>query len=186
MNGSNKGKTTSTCTDDDEINLFREAVKGTQRIHSDTVQPLPAKQRVQQKQRQVRDDDIGQNSRAASDYFSDQFQGYMADGTVRYVADGESHYLLKQLRRGDYAPEMLLDLHGMTLADAKQELAAMFKACEQQLVECCCIMHGHGMGRLKQQLPHWLIQYPGMRAFHQAPKEWGGDAAIVALIERRD
>ncbi|RUO77273.1 endonuclease SmrB [Idiomarina seosinensis] len=179
-------KTNSTAVDDDERALFRDAVKGARTIDNDKIQPLPAKQRLQQKKHRQKADSVGLNSRAATDFFSDQFQGYIEDGPVRYVAEQESHYLLKQLRRGDYSPEMLLDLHGMTLAAAKQELAAMLRACEKQLIECCSIMHGHGSGRLKQQLPHWLIQYPGIRAFHQAPKEWGGDAAIVLLIKRRD
>lgn len=172
--------------DEDDIELFRDAIKGTRTLANDKVQPLPAKQKLKRKQRQFAEDEVGSTARAASDYFSDQFHGVIDTDPLRYVAEGESTYLLKQLRRGDYAPEMLLDLHGMTLADAKQELAAMLKACEQQLIECCCIMHGHGSGRLKQQIPHWLIQYPGIRAFHQASREWGGDAAILLLIKRQD
>lgn len=172
--------------DADEMSLFRDAVKGTQTLTHDTVEPLPAAQKIKRKQQQAKSQPEAHISRAASDFFSDQFQGYIEEGTVKYVAEGESHYLLKQLRRGDYAPEMLLDLHGLTLAAAKQELAAMLTACEQQLIECCCIMHGHGSGKLKQQIPHWLIQYPRLRAFHQAPKEWGGDAAIIALLVRDD
>ncbi|MBT42373.1 MAG: endonuclease SmrB [Idiomarina sp.] len=166
--------------------LFRDAVKGTQTLANDTIEPLPAKDKVKRKQQQAKAHPEAQTSRAASDFFSDEFKGYIEDGTVKYVAEGESHYLLKQLRRGDYVPDMLLDLHGLTLAAAKQELAAMLKACEQQLIECCCIMHGHGSGKLKQQVPHWLIQYPRLRAFHQAPKEWGGDAAIIVLLQRDD
>ena len=170
--------------DSEDAALFRDAVKGTQTLTHDTVEPLPAEDKVKRKQAQAKNHPEAQTSRAASDFFSDQFQGYIEAGTVKYVADGESHYLLKQLRRGDYAPDMLLDLHGLTVAAAKQELAAMLRACEQQLIECCCIMHGHGSGKLKQQIPHWLIQYPRLRAFHQAPKEWGGDAAIIALLVR--
>lgn len=177
-------KAKQTTIDADEMALFRDAVKGTQTLTHDTVEPLPAAQKIKRKQHQAKAYPEAQTSRAARDYFSDQFQGYIEQGTVKHVAEGESHYLLKQLRRGDFAPEMLLDLHGLTLPAAKQELAAMLKACEQQLIECCCIMHGHGSGKLKQQIPHWLIQYPRLRAFHQAPKEWGGDAAIIALLIR--
>lgn len=173
-------------TNEHDRSLFREAVKGSKKINHDTIGPLPARDKVNQKKRRVKHDSVAEISRAASDFFSDEFKGYIAEGPVKYVAEAESHYLLKQLRRGDYSPEMLLDLHGLTVAAAKQELAAMLKACEQQLVECCCIMHGHGSGKLKQQIPHWLIQYPGLRAFHQAPKEWGGDAAVVVLITRQD
>ncbi len=44
-------------------------------------------------------------------------------------------------------------------------------------------MHGHGKHILKQQTPLWLAQHPHVRAFHQAPKEYGGDAALLVLIE---
>ena len=43
-------------------------------------------------------------------------------------------------------------------------------------------MHGHGKHILKQQTPLWLAQHPDVLAFHQ-PKEWGGNAAILLLVE---
>ena len=46
-----------------------------------------------------------------------------------------------------------------------------------------CVMHGHGKHILKQQTPLWLAQHPHVMAFHQAPKEYGGDAALLVLIE---
>ena len=47
-------------------------------------------------------------------------------------------------------------------------------------------MHGHGKHILKQQTPLWLAQHPDVIAFHQAPKEWGGDAALLVLVENDD
>lgn len=44
-------------------------------------------------------------------------------------------------------------------------------------------MHGHGKHVLKQQTPLWLAQHPDVIAFYQAPKEWGGTAALLLLIE---
>lgn len=52
-----------------------------------------------------------------------------------------------------------------------------------QHVFCACVMHGHGKHILKQQTPLWLAQHPHVMAFHQAPKEYGGDAALLVLIE---
>ncbi|MCP4948084.1 MAG: endonuclease SmrB, partial [Aestuariibacter sp.] len=42
--------------------------------------------------------------------------------------------------------------------------------------------HGHGTGVLKQALPHYLIQHPQVRAFHQAPLEYGGQGALLVLL----
>ncbi len=51
---------------------------------------------------------------------------------------------LKKLRRGDYSPELFLDLHGLTQQQAKQELGALIAACRREHVFCACVMHGHG------------------------------------------
>lgn len=65
----------------------------------------------------------------------------------------------------------------------KQELGALIAACRREHVFCACVMHGHGKHILKQQTPLWLAQHPHVMAFHQAPKEYGGDAALLVLIE---
>lgn len=76
-----------------------------------------------------------------------------------------------------------VDLHGLTQLQAKQELGALIAACRREHVFCACVMHGHGKHILKQQTPLWLAQHPHVMAFHQAPKEYGGDAALLVLIE---
>ena len=95
-------------------------------------------------------------------------------------------YILKQLRRGDFQPELFLDLHGLTKEKAKKELAALILACEREHVYCASIMTGFGTRTLKEQIPRWLVQHPKVLALHQAPREWGGDAAILILVEQQD
>ncbi|MGB0894217.1 MAG: endonuclease SmrB [Parashewanella sp.] len=120
----------------------------------------------------------------ADSYFSDSYQPLLPDeGPMRWKQSGLDNHELKRLRRGDYVPDLLLDLHGMRQTEAKLEIAALLTACIKQRVECCCVMHGHGSGILKQQLPMWLAQHPKVLAFHQAPKEWGGDAALLVLVD---
>ncbi len=43
-------------------------------------------------------------------------------------------------------------------------------------------MTGHGKYILKQQPPLWLTHHPYVMAFHQAPKMFGGDAALLVLV----
>ncbi|EGE9777557.1 endonuclease SmrB [Salmonella enterica] len=120
----------------------------------------------------------------ASHYFSDEFQPLLnTEGPVKYVRKDVSHFELKKMRRGDYSPELFLDLHGLTQLQAKQELGALIAACRREHIFCACVMHGHGKHILKQQTPLWLAQHPHVMAFHQAPKEYGGDAALLVLIE---
>jgi UPF0115 protein CGSHiEE_06030 len=44
-------------------------------------------------------------------------------------------------------------------------------------------MTGYGTFTLKKQIPRWLVQHPKVRALHQAPREWGGEAAILILVD---
>ncbi len=164
----------------EEQTLFRDLMAGTRRITHDTIvhKPLRKKLSVIPEKRLI------QEQADASHYFSDEFQPLLSsEGPTRYVREGVSHFELKKLRRGDYSPELFLDLHGLTQQQAKQELGALIAACRREHVFCACVMHGHGKHVLKQQTPLWLAQHPHVMAFHQAPKEYGGDAAVLVLIE---
>lgn len=119
----------------------------------------------------------------AETYFSDLYQPLLpSEGPMRWQQEHVNAHELKRLRRGDYIPDLLLDLHGMRQAEAKLEIAALINACVKGSIECCCIMHGHGTGILKQMVPMWLAQHPKVSAFHQATKEWGANAALLVLI----
>jgi DNA-nicking Smr family endonuclease len=123
----------------------------------------------------------------ADSYFSDSYQPLLPhEGPMRWIDDTADKLELKRLRRGDYQPDLLLDLHGLRQSEAKLELAALIQACIKQSIQCCSVMHGYGAGILKQQIPIWLVQHPNVKAFHQAPKEWGGDAALLVLIDLGD
>ena len=164
--------------DQDDIRLFQAQTKGVKKLVQDTyVAPLE-----KQKTRRQYNELIQQQDTRF--YFSDQYEPLLQqDQKVRYLRDGENSHLLKQLRRGDFFPELFLDLHGLTREQAKSELAALLYACEKQNVACASIMTGYGTYALKQQIPRWLVQHPKVRALHQAPKEWGGDAAFLILFE---
>ncbi|MDP2560184.1 endonuclease SmrB [Psychrobium sp. 1_MG-2023] len=130
------------------------------------------RQRVQSQQKQ------------AEFYFSDGFIPNLPDeGPMRYCRDDVEKYELKKLRRGDYFPELVLDLHGLTQNEAKQEILAMFKECKKTQIQCCCIVHGVSGGTLKTRTPYWISQYPELLAFHQAPLEWGGQGALLVLLD---
>lgn len=160
--------------------LFRQLMTGTRQITHDTIVHRPQRKKVSE----VPVKRLLQEQADNSHYFSDEFQPLLnTQGAVKYVREDVSHFELKKLRRGDYSPELFLDLHGLTQMQAKQELGAFIAACRREHVFCTCVMHGHGKHILKQQTPLWLAQHPHVMAFHQAPKEYGGDAALLVLIE---
>lgn len=166
--------------ENDDFSLFRDAVKGTKQIKQDTFVP---KNEVKGKVSEIR-----QLKEQADTlfYFSDEYEPLLheVNEKIRYLREDIDPYILKQLRRGDFHPELFLDLHGLTREQAKKELASLIMACEREQVYCASIMTGYGTRALKNQIPRWLVQHPKIIALHQAPREWGGDAAILILVEQ--
>lgn len=165
---------------------FRAAMAGVKPLAQDKIN-LSAEQRLKHKKRKTRvEAAMSSNLRQqqATFSFSDMYQASLPDeGPVRYCRPDEPTHALKRLRRGDFYPELMLDLHGMTREAAKLELTALIHAARKQMFDCVSVMHGFGQGVLRQALPHYLVQHPHVRAFHQAPKEYGGQAALLVLIE---
>ena len=163
----------------DEFDLFRAETKGIKPMKQDTF--VAPRQKRDQKKIELKE------LRAKEDtlfYFSDEYEPLLdEESAVKYLRENEDSYLLKQLRRGDFSPEIFLDLHGLTREQAKLELAALIQTCEKEHLYCASIMTGYGTYTLKRQIPRWLVQHPKVRALHQAPKEWGGEAAILILID---
>lgn len=163
-----------------EFALFREAAQGTKKIEQNTFMP---KTEPRKKLNELRD---LKEKADIEFYFSDEYEPLLKEENekVKYLRDDVDPYILKQLRRGDFQPELFLDLHGLTREKAKKELAALILACEREKVYCVSIMTGFGTRILKDQIPRWLVQHPKIMALHQAPREWGGDAAILILVEQ--
>ena len=166
--------------DEDAISLFRAEMKGVKPLKQDTVVVTTGsyKKKAQEAIKEQRE------QQDALFYFSDEYEPLLdEESAIKYLRENEDSYLLKQLRRGDFSPEIFLDLHGLTREQAKLELAALIQTCEKEHLYCASIMTGYGTYTLKRQIPRWLVQHPKVRALHQAPKEWGGEAAILILID---
>lgn len=165
--------------DEDDISLFHAEMKGVKKLKQDTF--LPPRQNKKKAQIALKDMREQQDTLF---YFSDEYEPLLDDeSAVKYLRENEDSHLLKQLRRGDFSPEIFLDLHGLTREQAKLELAALIQTCEKEHIYCASVMTGYGTYTLKRQIPRWLVQHPKVRALHQAPKAWGGDAAILMLID---
>ncbi|MDH2927316.1 endonuclease SmrB [Lonepinella koalarum] len=166
----------------DEKSLFLQETKGIKPLKQDTYVPSQKLNKFKLKQKaELKDNREKQDTLF---YFSDQYEPLLnEESAVKYLRENEDSYLLKQLRRGDFSPEIFLDLHGLTREQAKLELASLIQVCENDNIFCASIMTGYGTFTLKKQIPRWLVQHPKVRALHQAPREWGGDAAILVLVD---
>ncbi|MDN4502626.1 endonuclease SmrB [Alteromonadaceae bacterium BrNp21-10] len=166
----------------DETNLFREAVEGIKPLKQDKIQPKPKPI----KKKSLTAGQIHKQTQAEF-FFSDVFEAHFdQDGPLKYTNDEADSYEVKRLRRGEIPPELILDLHGLTREQAKTEVAALIHEAHKQHYECVCIVHGVGGKVLKTAVPNWLVQHPAIMGFHQAPLEWGGKGALLALVSRKE
>ncbi len=169
----------------DEPDLFKNEFKDIAPIKQDKIPPqrFCSKQNSGLTQKNKTDLTIIKQAAAAFE-FSDGFEGHFdIDQPLKYVKPETDSHEVQRLRRGDYPPDLILDLHGFKKEEAKHEIAALIHVAQKKHIYCVSIMHGKGTYALKKSIPNWLIQHPAVMGFHQAPKEWGGQAALLVLID---
>jgi len=97
---------------------------------------------------------------------------------------GVQQQIIRKLRKGQFAIESELDLHGMTVSVAKKELGSFLDYCQSTNRRCVRIIHGKGHGSvnkipvLKNKLNRWLQRYDSILAFCSAPSHDGGTGAV--------
>jgi DNA-nicking Smr family endonuclease len=168
---------------------FAEEMAGIKPLNQDKVFFSPAdKKNISAKQSPKLSTDSTHSSTATNNapakfHFSDEYEPYIDESqTLKFVQEGFPSYFAKILRRGDIAPELILDLHGYNKQQAQYDIALLIDDCIKQQIPCACIVHGVSGGILKKKVPHYLMQHPDVVAFHQAPLEWGGKGAVVLMV----
>lgn len=175
---------------DTNENIFQQAIGKVKPLKVDTIHfdKKISKPKSSYPLKNVRCNSQQQNKKVLAQFhFSDEFEPNLnKQGPMKYVRSDVDSFEAKNLRRSVYSPDLILDLHGLDQNQAKQEIAALLYACQKEHAQCVCIIHGLGSRVLKNKVPHWLVQHPDVMAFHQAPLEWGGNGALLALIELKD
>lgn len=98
---------------------------------------------------------------------------------------------LRDLRRGRWVVQAVLDLHGFNRDQARQHTGAFLARCLKRGLRCVRVIHGKGLsspGRepvLKKLVLGWLAQRREVLAFCQARASDGGAGAVVVLLGTR-
>ena len=108
---------------------------------------------------------------------------------LAWKKDGVQPAVFARLKGGGYPPEHLLDLHGMTVREARTAVYRLFERAAEQGLRVVLIAHGKGEksptpGRLKSFVAHWLTQNPDVNAWHSAPGHMGGVGAVLVLLRK--
>ncbi|HUA34199.1 MAG TPA: Smr/MutS family protein [Candidatus Binataceae bacterium] len=115
-----------------------------------------------------------------------------SDEYVEGARVGLDPRLSSRLRRGEYAMQAHIDLHGMIQPAAKDALRSFILDCVRKGLRAVLIVHGRGLGSpggrpvLKHAVSQWLAGGLGghVLAFTTARQPDGGAGAMYVLLRR--
>ena len=172
---------------DEDLDLFRSTMGDVQPIKSEAKVRLRPDEddkevlRVRREAAQALDDS------ACGPLSVDHVQQVDSLATLSFMRSGIQHGLFKKLKQGLLPMEARVDLHGMTVEQARSTVLEFIRDCCQHEVRFALITHGKGEGRtqpaiLKSCINSWLPQLPDVLAFHSAQSRHGGLGATYVLI----
>jgi DNA-nicking Smr family endonuclease len=97
--------------------------------------------------------------------------------------------VVRKLRRGVWALQAELDLHGMRTDEARTQTSGFLRNAQIKGLRCVRIVHGKGLGSpgrqpvLKDKVKRWLVQSERVLAFVQARADEGGIGALIVLLQ---
>ena len=172
--------------EDDDKELFRQAVAGAKPLEQDRKEP-----------------DRPRPSALAAFRRADE-RAVLGEALVHQPAEldvetgdeivfrrpGVPDQLLRDLRRGRFAIEDELDLHGLIAAEARHAVRDFLADAAARQRSCMRIVHGKGRGSgprgpgLKKSVNLWLRKHDSVVAFCSARAAHGGTGAIYVLLKR--
>lgn len=110
---------------------------------------------------------------------------------LEFKRPGVQNGVYRNLRLGKYSLDARLDLHRMTVEQARGAVYQFIHDCMEQDIRCALVTHGKGLGRaqpalLKSCVAHWLPQFEQVLAFHSAQKQHGGSGATYLLLRKSE
>jgi len=171
---------------DDDMALFREAVGEVRAVDSDRIQhekraPVRVNQTSERDNQSVMGSLLDELSEA----------DLLETGEhLSYTQPGVQRSVLRKLKSGRYSLQSEIDLHGLTVNEARTELSDFLKAAQERRHLCVRVIHGKGRKtaqnspRLKPAVNQWLQRNKQVLAFCSARSNDGGTGAVYVLLRR--
>ena len=109
---------------------------------------------------------------------------------LEFHRSGLSKKVIRKLQKGSYSIQAELDLHGMTVNDANEELKSFVNSCVLHNYTCVRVIHGKGLGSgdrgpvLKYEVTRLLKKWKQVVAYVSARQVDGGTGALYVLLKR--
>lgn len=171
----------------DETDLFRREMANAKplrqpnRVHHTAKKPGPRARFARKEEKEVL-----RESLLADIDTMEQANG---DG-LRFNRASVGRRTMRRLARGKFSVQDQIDLHGMTVAEAKPRLSAFIEDCARNGRLCVRVVHGKGRGSghrgpvLKRSVDKWLRQWDTVLAFVSTPQVDGGTGAVYVLLRK--
>ena len=172
---------------DADKDLLREALKDVAPLRASGKASLQRPLPVPVPAQSLREDE-----QVLQDSLSDQMPveiGLEMGDELLFLRSGLSNQILKKLRRGYWATQDHLDLHGLRTEEARALLVSFLNNALVHGLRCVRIVHGKGLRSknaepvLKRKIGNWLAQRDEVLAFVQARPEDGGSGAVMVLLK---
>ena len=171
---------------EEEVRLFRDAVGPVRTLEHDrhvpqTPGPAPVPSQRLRDERQVLRDLLSDGLDPADLETGEE---------LVYLRPGLPYSLLRRLRRGQFSVGPQLDLHGLTVDEARTALGAFLHEVQRGHRRCVRIVHGKGLrskagGPVLKRLTDGLLRRRSdVLAFASARPAEGGTGAVIVLLRR--
>lgn len=123
---------------------------------------------------------------------ADMVDPLTAQDVLSWQRPGVQHGVFRKLRLGQYPIEARLDLHRMTVEQARREVFGFIRECVRYGVRSVIVLHGKGernpdgIAQIKSHLAKWLPELEDVLAFHSAQKHHGGTGAVYVMVRKSE
>ncbi|WP_367026245.1 DNA endonuclease SmrA [Methylococcus sp. ANG] len=114
------------------------------------------------------------------------------EAVLSFRRQGIQHAVFRKLEQGAYEVEAVLDLHLLSVEEARTAVFEFIRDCMKHDVRTVLINHGKG-GReagkptyLKSYVARWLPQFDEVLAFHSAQRWHGGTGAVYVMLRKSE
>lgn len=105
-----------------------------------------------------------------------------------FQRQGPQPKMIKRFTRGEIPRSACLDLHGLSIEQARLAVVEFLLASQNAGFRCVQIVHGKGQlnsrPKLKNHINYWLTQIPWVLAFSSAQARDGGRGAVYVLLAK--
>ncbi len=161
------------------------------------IKPIPQDKIISQPESSISTQSIQYRKKAALSK-DGKYDNFLTDGEIELVEpnavlsfkiSGIQPNVFKNLRRAKYEFDYHLDLHRLTVEQARNRIYKLISNAEVEDFRCLRITHGKGEknarpARLKSYVNHWLKQVEQVIAFHSALPQHGGLGSVYVLLKK--